>query len=121
MNLHRYVEAGGSGVSYNKLDVLITRDDVPEFPEIAMADNDPFHLFLSVDHSYIYSFLNNSLPNGFVFLALGLDSGHSLQVGFCVPLGVPAEEIEFMGNNPRPVQVESYLQLVEDQSGTAYY
>ena len=54
-------------------------------------------------------------------MCLGLDSGHSLQVGFCVPLGVPAEEIKFEGNNPRPVQVESYLELVEDESGTAYY
>ena len=118
---HRYVEAGGSGCGYGKLDMLITRDDVPEFPEIPMADKDPFHLFLSVDHSYIYSFLNHSLPNKFVFQALGLDSGHSLQVGFCVPLGVPAGEIRFLGSNPVPVQVESYLELVEDQSGAAFY
>ena len=118
---NRYVEAGGSGTGYGKLDVLITRDDVPEFPEIPMADNDPFHLFLSVDHSYIYSFLNHSLPNMFLFRALGLDSGHSLQVGFCVPLGVPAEEIKFSGSNPVPVQVDSHLELVEDQSGAAFY
>ena len=121
ISLYRYVEAGGSGTGYGKLDVLITRDDVPELPEIPMADHDPFHLFLSVDHSYIYSFLNNSLPKEFVFRALGLDSGHSLQVGFCIPLGVPAEEIKFLGSHPPPVQVDSYLELVEDQSGAAYY
>ena len=52
---------------------------------------------------------------------IGLDSGNSQQVGLCVPLGVPTEEIQFKGENPRPVEVASYLDLVEDQTGTAYY
>ena len=120
---HRYSKAGGTGASYNKLDILVTRDDIPEHPEIALeagGGGDPWHLHLSVDHSYIYSFRNQSLPDAFTFLMLGLDSGHSQQVGFCVPLGVPEEEIVFHGN-PAPVEVESYLEMVEDGSGAAFY
>ena len=106
---HRYSEAGGTGASYEKLDILVTRDDIPEHPEIALeagGGGNPWHLHLSVDHSYIYSFRNHSLPDAFTFLMLGLDSGHSQQVGFCPPLVVPEEEIVFNGK-PARVEVES--------------
>ena len=120
---HRFSESGGSGDSFNKLDVVVTRDDIPEFPKVAMVNgaNEAWHLYLSVDHSYIYSFLNHSLPKGFVFISVGLDSGHSQQMGFCVPLGVPPEEIKFMGNHPIPVQVDSYVDLLADETGTAFF
>ena len=110
---------GGSGDRFNKLDVVVTRDDIPEFPKVAMVNGEAWHLFLSVDHSYIYSFLNHSLPNGFSFTSVGLDSGHSQQIGFCVPLGVPPEEIKFLGAHPKPVQVDSYVDLLADETGTA--
>ena len=118
---HRFSESGGSGDSYNKFDVVVTRDDIPEFPKVAMVNGEAWHLFLSVDHSYIYSFRNRSLPKAFVFVSKGLDSGHSQLVGFCTPLGVPEEEIKFLGNYPRPVQVDSYVELLQDETGTAYF
>merc|ERR1712156_449149 len=118
---HRFSESGGSGDSYNKFDVVVTRDDIPQFPKVAMVNGEAWHLFLSVDHSYIYSFRNRSLPKAFVFISKGLDSGHSQLVGFCTPLGVPEEEIKFLGDHPRPVQVDSYVELLQDETGTAYF
>ena len=117
---HRYTGAGGTGAVNKKLDVVLTRDDVPEFPEIALEFSDPWQPDLSTDHSYILSFRNHSLPPSYKFQVYGLDSGHVQQIGFCLPLGVPVDQIEFSGS-PKPLEMQSYQELLEDQTGAGYF
>ena len=99
---------------------MITRTDVSEYPEINPLYGDPWHPHLSTDHTYIYSFPNLSLPPNFNIRLQGLDSGNSVVVGFCVPLGATSDEIEFRGR-PNPKEIESYDELLADESGTGYY
>ena len=94
---HQYVKTQGTGTGYTDFEVVITRTDIPEYPEIHPLYPDPWHPHLSTDHSYIYSFPNLSLPPNFNIIMQGLDSGNSVLVGFCVPLGATSEEIEFRG------------------------
>ena len=101
-------------------EVVVTRTDVPEYPEIHPMYSDPWHPHLSTDHSYIYSFPNLSLPPNFNIVLQGLDSGNSILVGFCVPLGATSDEIEFRGR-PKPQEIDTYEELLADNSGTGYY
>ena len=50
----------------------------------------------------------------------GLDSGNSVLVGFCVPLGATNDEIEFRGR-PKPQEIATFEELQNDNSGTGYY
>ena len=50
----------------------------------------------------------------------GLDSGHGLLVGFCVPLAAGPEDLVLSGH-PRPVERHTYHQLRQDNSGAGYY
>ena len=59
---HRYVNGAGTGDGFAKIDMTVTRNDVIDFPEINNIYKDPWHPKMSTDHSYIYSFHNNSLP-----------------------------------------------------------
>ena len=52
-------------------EVVVTRTDIPEYPEIHPMYSDPWHPHLSTDHSYIYSFPNLSLPPNFHILLQG--------------------------------------------------
>ena len=80
------------------LDNVITRNDIPEYPEINNIYQDPWHPKLSSDHSYLYSFLNSSWPGKFHLTLSGLDSGYSLMVGICYAFNVKVEDIEIKGN-----------------------
>merc|ERR1712241_1327990 len=95
---HRYVLASHTGDRYNNLKVVVTRDDVPEDPIISNEHPDPWHPHMSTDHSYLYSFPNNSMPSKFKMQIEGLDSGHSSLLGICTPLGATADEINFRGS-----------------------
>ena len=101
-------------------ELVITRTDIPEYPEIHPLYPDPWHPHLSTDHSYIYSFPNLSLPPNFNIRLQGLDSGNSLLVGFCVPLGTTTEEIDF-GGRPKPQEIATYEGLLTDKSGAGYF
>ena len=59
---HRYVNGMGTGDGFAQIDMTVTRNDVVEYPEINNIHKDPWHPKMSTDHSYIYSFHNNSLP-----------------------------------------------------------
>ena len=50
----------------------------------------------------------------------GLDSGHALLVGFCVPLAAGPEDLVLSGH-PHPVERDTYHQLRQDNSGAGYY
>ena len=100
--------------------MVLTRDDVPEYPEIANVYPDPWHPHMSTDHSYLYSFPNNSMPPKFRMQLEGLDSGHSLLLGICTPLGANEEEINFRGS-PEPQEVSTYEDLVNDRTGAGYF
>ena len=117
---HRYTEAGGSGSGYGHIDVVVTRDDVPEYPDIAMEYHAPWHLHLSTDHSYIFSFRNNSLPENYIFFLYGIDSGFGQNIGFCVPLNIPEDEISFQGDSELS-ELSTYEDLLADRTGSAYY
>ena len=81
-------------LSHSNSDMIITRNDIPEHPEISNVYKDPWHLHFSSDHSYIYSFPNGSFPSRFHVQLEGLDSGNSLVLGFCTPLNIqPDKEI----------------------------
>ena len=67
------------------LEIVITRDDIPDNPEETLVYPDPWHPKLSTDHSYIYSF-PEGIPIRLNFRIDGLDSGNSIIVGFCIPL-----------------------------------
>ena len=58
----RFVNGRGTGDGFDKIDMTVTRNDVIDFPEINNIYKDPWHPKMSTDHSYIYSFHNNSLP-----------------------------------------------------------
>ena len=117
---HRYVNGAGTGSGFDKIDMTITRNDVIEWPEVNNIYKDPWHPKLSTDHSYIYSFPNSSLPSHFGLSLEGLDSGHSLVVGICVPLEAGPADLS-LGGSPHPVEVSSYEALTGDHTGTAYY
>ena len=48
---------------------------------------------------------------------VGLDSGNSLLVGFCVPLDATADQMRFRGR-PQPMELPSYEDLLNDRNGT---
>ena len=98
---------------------MITRDDIPDIPEETLVYPDPWHPKLSTDHSYIYSF-PEGIPIRFNFRIDGLDSGNSIIVGFCIPLNATSEQIILHGN-PKPMQINTYDDLVNDRSGAGYY
>ena len=100
--------------------MVITRNDIPEYPEYSLQYHTPWHPHLSTDHSYLYSFPNHSLPSTFYVALQGLDSGHSLVIGFCVPLGASADEVTFRGS-PAPVKIGSYEDLLKDRTGAGYF
>ena len=100
--------------------MTVTRNDAIDFPEINNIYKDPWHPKMSTDHSYIYSFHNNSLPARFELALEGLDSGHSLLVGICVPLEAALEDLDLFGH-PKPVQRDTFSELKEDNSGAGYY
>ena len=52
-------------IDFTFAEVVVTRTDIPEYPEIHPMYSDPWHPHLSTDHSYIYSFPNLSLPPNF--------------------------------------------------------
>ena len=58
----RFVNGRGTGDGFAKIDMTVTRNDVIDLPEINNIYKDPWHPKMSTDHSYIYSFHNNSLP-----------------------------------------------------------
>jgi hypothetical protein len=104
--------------------VVVTRDDVPDYPDISMDYHDPWHLALSTDHSYIFAFRNNSLPSNYLFKLYGLDSGFGQNIGFCVPLNAKEEEISFHGTSGASgdlTELDSYQDLLDDRTGLAYY
>ena len=73
--------------------MTITRNDIPAYPEISNIYPDPWHPKLSTDHSYLYSFSTGTLPSTFSVRLEGLDSGNSLLIGFCTPLGALPEQV----------------------------
>ena len=100
---------------------MITRDDNPaEAREESLIYKDPWHPKLSTDHSYLYSFPNNSLPQQFRIILKGLDSGNSVLVGFCIPHGASEDQMNFKGN-PKPLEFETYEDLLQDRSGSGYF
>ena len=82
--------------------MVITRDDIPELPEISQVHPDAWHPVFTTDHSYLYSFPNNSLPPNFNIRLEGLDSGHSVLLGFCTPFNATPDEVKFTGT-PIPI------------------
>lgn len=117
---HRYVLGSGTGSSYVKIPMIITRDDIPEVPEVSPVYHDPWHPHFSTDHSYIYAFPNDSLPHHFYVILEGLDSGHSLVLGFCVPFGATPDQMGFSGY-PKPVEVQTYDEMLYDTTGSTYH
>merc|ERR1712200_138737 len=100
--------------------MIITRNDIPEHSEISSVYKDPWHLHFSSDHSYIYSFPNGSFPSRFHVQLEGLDSGNSLVLGFCTPLNIQPDKVTVKGT-PKPEQVNTFAELLEDRSGTAFF
>merc|ERR1711970_929094 len=117
---HRYTGSGGTGSGYNKLDVVVTRDDVPDYPLVAMANSDAWHLEMSTDHSYIWSFRNSSLPRNYHFMLHGLSDGLTQNIGFCVPPNASPDEISFTGRT-KLIELDTYEDLQADQTGSAFY
>ena len=101
-------------------EMVITRDDIPQHPEISLIYPDPWHPKLSTNHSYIYSFPNNSLPSDFNIIMKGLDSGHSILVGICINLNATEDQIKFQGT-PKPMELSTYNELLNDRTGAGYY
>ena len=50
----------------------------------------------------------------------GLDSGHSLLVGICVPLQAGPGDLQ-VGGHPTPLQRDTFTELREDDTGTGYF
>ena len=50
----------------------------------------------------------------------GLDSGHSLLVGICVPLEAGPGDLQ-VGGQPTPLQRDTFTELREDDTGTGYF
>ena len=101
-------------------EMVITRDDIPQYPEISLIYPDPWHPKLSTNHSYIYSFPNNSLPSDFNIRMVGLDSGHSVLVGICIHLNADEDQIILQGT-PKPMKLPTYNDLLNDRTGAGYY
>ena len=51
---------------------------------------------------------------------VGLDSGNSVLVGFCIPLDATVDQMRFSGR-PKPIELLSYEDLLNDKNGTGYY
>ena len=99
---------------------MVTRDDVPDYPLVAMANGDAWHLEMSTDHSYIWSFRNNSLPHNYHFMLHGLSDGLTQNIGFCVPLNASPDEISFTGRN-KMIELATYKNLLADKTGSAFF
>ena len=60
--LHAGLSTAEARDGFAKIDMTVTRNNLINIPEINNIYKDPWHPKMSTDHSYIYSFHNNSLP-----------------------------------------------------------